>query len=262
VADTMSGWVAIKRGIFEHPFFAREPMSEREAWVWMITRAAWQDTRHKVGMDMVEVPRGAFMATLKEMQSVWMWRSDSRVRNFLKRLESERMVCCEIVVRKDARKTQVSICNYEQYQAIERAENVGKNAGGTRGPTHKRNKEQDNKEEEAKASKQIRGSRLPDDWFLPRSWGEWAAGEGYEIEVIRTQADNFKDYWKARAGPTASKLDWEATWRVWMRKTPKGKNNGNGYHINGNAPATSGDRFMDEIADIARARPSPGRLGH
>lgn len=258
----MSGWVAVQRGIFEHVFFAREPMSEREAWVWMITRAAWQDTRHKVGSDMVDVPRGAFMATLKEMQTAWIWRSDSRVRTFLKRLESERMVCCEIVVRKDARKTQVTICNYEQYQSTERAQNVGKNAGETRGLTHKRNKEQYNKEEEAKASKQKRATRLPDDWFLPKAWGDWAIGEGYHIEAIRTEADNFKDYWSARAGPTASKLDWEATWRIWIRKAPKGKFNGNGNHINGNAIATGRDRFLDEIADIARARPAPGRLGH
>jgi uncharacterized protein YdaU (DUF1376 family) len=65
--------------------------------------------------------------------------------------------------------------------------------------------EPDKEEEkrEAKASPKKRGSRLPDDWFLPNSWGEWAAGEGYETETIRTEADNFRDYWLARAGPAA-----------------------------------------------------------
>lgn len=81
--------------------------------------------------------------------------------------------------------------------------------------------EPDIEKREAKASPKKRGSRLPDDWFLPKSWGEWATSEGYDHETIRAEAANFKDYWTARAGPTATKLDWEATWRVWMRKAPK-----------------------------------------
>ena len=88
----MTGWVAIDRGIFEHTFFSREPMSEREAWVWIITRAAWQDTRHRVGSVIVDVPRGSFMATLREMQHAWMWGSDKRVRLFLGRLKNDGMI--------------------------------------------------------------------------------------------------------------------------------------------------------------------------
>ena len=81
--------------------------------------------------------------------------------------------------------------------------------------------EPEEEKREAKASPKKRGTRLADDWFLPKTWGEWAVSEGYQIDAIRTEADNFKDYWRARAGPTATKLDWEATWRIWMRKTPK-----------------------------------------
>lgn len=115
---------------------------------------------------------------------------------------------------------------------------------------------------EAKASPKKRGSRLPDDWFLPKAWGDWAVAQGYQIEAIKAEAENFRDYWHARAGPTASKLNWEATWRIWIRKAPKGKTNGNGYHNNGNATSPSRDNFLDEIADIARARPSPRTIGH
>jgi hypothetical protein len=72
-----------------------------------------------------------------------------------------------------------------------------------------------------------RARRLADDWVLPASWGRWAVGEGYSEAIIRLQADQFADFWKAKAGKDAAKLDWEATWRNWMRKVPKvGRNFG------------------------------------
>lgn len=76
-------------------------------------------------------------------------------------------------------------------------------------------------EREAKASTKKRATRLSDDWFLPMEWGQWCVSEGYAQDVIRREADNFKDYWHSKAGANATKLDWEATWRVWMRKQPK-----------------------------------------
>lgn len=63
-----------------------------------------------------------------------------------------------------------------------------------------------------------RAARLPDDWRLPKAWGEWAVKEGLSPDVVRREADKFHDYWRAKAGKDAAKLDWEATWRNWMRK--------------------------------------------
>lgn len=70
---------------------------------------------------------------------------------------------------------------------------------------------------EAKASLQKRGSRLPDDWFLPVAWGEWAESEGFNENVIREQAERFRDHWHAAPSPRGVKVDWLATWRTWMR---------------------------------------------
>lgn len=122
----MSGWIAISRDLFAHEFFAREPMSEREAWVWMIAKAAWKETRHRIGGDMVDVPRGSFFCTLRELQSAWGWGSDKRVRTFLKRLENERMIDASV----DAGKTQISICNYDQYQEIGRSQDASEAENG------------------------------------------------------------------------------------------------------------------------------------
>jgi len=64
-----------------------------------------------------------------------------------------------------------------------------------------------------------RGSRLPDDWQLPKSWGEWALQKRPDLTVddVRNQAERFADYWHAKAGVNARKADWEATWRNWIR---------------------------------------------
>jgi len=65
------------------------------------------------------------------------------------------------------------------------------------------------------------GTRLPDDWQLPKSWGEWAPGEIDHLTEadVRREAACFADYWHAKAGANARKADWEATWRTWIRKS-------------------------------------------
>lgn len=75
-------------------------------------------------------------------------------------------------------------------------------------------------DEKKRSSGAARAKRLPADWFLPKSWGEWALQNrpGITQEQIRLMADTFKDYWIAKAGSSAAKLDWEATWRNWVRR--------------------------------------------
>lgn len=78
---------------------------------------------------------------------------------------------------------------------------------------------------DTKVSPKKRATRLPDDWQLPKHFGDWALEQGWTHDAIRLEADKFKDYWIAKSGKDATKLDWLATWRNWIRnsKTPKGK---------------------------------------
>ena len=64
-----------------------------------------------------------------------------------------------------------------------------------------------------------RGARLPQDWHLPKAWGEWALSEfkTWTPDVVRVEADKFRDFWHSKAGKEAAKLDWQATWRNWCR---------------------------------------------
>lgn len=62
-----------------------------------------------------------------------------------------------------------------------------------------------------------RASRLPDDWALPREWGLWAVQQGLSEAQVRLEGAKFRDYWVAKSGRDATKTDWLATWRNWIR---------------------------------------------
>jgi hypothetical protein len=66
----------------------------------------------------------------------------------------------------------------------------------------------------------LRASRLANDWVLPDDWNSWARVTFPQTtaDQIQIQADTFRDYWTAKGGKDAAKLDWEATWRNWCRK--------------------------------------------
>lgn len=95
---------------------------------------------------------------------------------------------------------------------------------------------------DTKVSPKKTGTRIPEDWVLPKDWGEWAVSEGYPEAGIRLEAAKFHDYWKAKSGKDATKLDWSATWRNWMRnsKTPKAINGG---YENGKPASKSAQRI-------------------
>ena len=62
------------------------------------------------------------------------------------------------------------------------------------------------------------GKRLANDWILPNEWEYWANKERPDLNAKQV-ADQFKDYWIAQPGQKGTKLDWEATWRNWVRNT-------------------------------------------
>ena len=61
-----------------------------------------------------------------------------------------------------------------------------------------------------------RGSRLPTDWILPVDWKEEARAERPDLN-LELVAKKFKDHWRGKAGKEGIKLDWQATWRNWVR---------------------------------------------
>lgn len=62
-----------------------------------------------------------------------------------------------------------------------------------------------------------RKARLPDQFLVTGAMRQWAAESVPAVE-LKTETENFCDYWRGQGG---TKLDWVATWRTWMRKAQK-----------------------------------------
>lgn len=64
-----------------------------------------------------------------------------------------------------------------------------------------------------------RATRLPADWELSPELAEWAKSTRPELDdrMVQAMAESFKDFWIAKSGKDATKLDWSATWRNWVR---------------------------------------------
>ena len=77
-----------------------------------------------------------------------------------------------------------------------------------------------------------RGSRIADDFAATPEMVEWARQRVPHVDG-RAETEKFINYWQAKSGSGATKLDWVATWRNWMlnagERTPKLRAVSNGY---------------------------------
>lgn len=75
---------------------------------------------------------------------------------------------------------------------------------------------------QAKACSDKRAIRLPLDWRRPEMsgvtseiWNRWP------ISRQREEIEAFRDYWAAKPGKDALKLDWDAAWRTWVKNAER-----------------------------------------
>ena len=100
-----------------------------------------------------------------------------------------------------------------------------------------------------------KATRLPHDFVVPPDWLAWANRTCPLIDA-NLEADKFCDYWKAASGRNATKCDWAATWRNWIRNAtpprpgrlaggsgPPGPGDGLGVH--GSATAAAARRLLE-----------------
>jgi len=79
-------------------------------------------------------------------------------------------------------------------------------------------------QEKTTAAKNKRGVRLPPDWQPSDVLADWAKTTRPDL-VIAESVDRFRDYWIAKPGEAGVKLDWDATFRNWIRNE-RGQNLG------------------------------------
>lgn len=93
-----------------------------------------------------------------------------------------------------------------------------------------------------------KGCRLPED-FQPDF--SFATNEGFTQDEARTLFESFRDYWTAKTGKDATKRDWQATWRNWVR-SPYNKKIKGFHHAGTNTDSRStGQKVADAMRRLA-----------
>jgi DNA-binding MarR family transcriptional regulator len=107
------GVFAMDRGWFNHPVFADEPFTEREAWAWLISEAAWKPRKKRADGKIISLDRGQLCHSVRFMAEAWGW-SKSRIERFLKRLENR-----DMIERDHGTRTPIiTLCNYSKFQRV------------------------------------------------------------------------------------------------------------------------------------------------
>lgn len=75
--------------------------------------------------------------------------------------------------------------------------------------------------ESRSAASSKNGTRLPDDWEPDPTLFAWAAAERPDLHLPNIIA-SFRDYWLSKTGRDATKRDWAATFRNWIRNEKRG----------------------------------------
>ena len=86
------------------------------------------------------------------------------------------------------------------------------------GDSKGRRREGEGKEVPSLRSGEPRGTRLQEDWQPSPRGLAFAVGLGVNVEV---EVRKFRNYWVAKAGKDARKLDWERTWENWCDSAAK-----------------------------------------
>ena len=96
------------------------------------------------------------------------------------------------------------------------------------------------RETETKKSRSAtRGSRLPANWVPNKELADWSKAERPDLD-LRKVLEEFRDYWASVAGSNGVKLNWDATWRNWVRKQKAER-----------------QTFAQQAADVARMTTPP-----
>lgn len=137
-----NGYYRLFRGWQSDPFFGNDAFSRRDAFVWLIEKAAYSATRIYVAGKPVDLKRGQLCASLRFMATAWRW-SDFKVRHFLKGLEIDQKIIADTI----AGQTLLTICNYDKYQASPSEDNAGGIAEKTQEQRSSNAKYKENKED-------------------------------------------------------------------------------------------------------------------
>lgn len=220
------GFIAVARDLFDHTRFAKEPFTEREAWIWMIAEAAWKPTSARVGRVTIQLERGQLAFSTRFLAEKWRW-SEARVRRFLDRLQGDAQNDALATHQTTQSATQITICKHDDYQSSRRSErrsDVGENDAAI---DAKKNKDKPVTTPEAEASVAdarpprsgpSRKIRLPAEAELTPDMLADALKATLTEDEARSEFPRFCDHHRAKGSVMA---DWRAAWRTWCSNALK-----------------------------------------
>lgn len=147
----MSGFIVLHREAADHHLFKGDS-SRLGAWAWLLAKACWKPTRFDVNGKTINLERGQFCCSIRDLAEAWGW-SKSTVDRFLTRLKTETMIETD----SGTGRLVITICNYSKYQDVPED---GGTAAGTRGGTAA-GQQRDIKEQGNKGTREPNGSHIP-----------------------------------------------------------------------------------------------------
>jgi len=228
---TRKGFFLVERGWRDFDIFKNSPFSEREAWLYLLEQAAYDDCyRHIDGMR-IFVVRGQFVASYRYLAEAWEWKKD-RVQTFLEKLEKWGWikVCTDYREESDSlptalrkpynrRSSMITINHYNELQrhdpndvvnASDRFNEENPTASGQE--DDKPNQIQPNKNNKIRNQsvgaanqdvflfEQFPAVKDPEDFinYMPQYWQNYALQEkNWDIETVISEAQTF---WERYAG--------------------------------------------------------------
>jgi hypothetical protein len=220
----VTGYINVARSIFDHPMFDDgKPYSPREAWLWLISNAAWRPMQIRVRngrtAEILNLERGQLSYSRSFLRKAWNWPSEKRVRTFLSRLEREHM----IDLQTGQLQTVISIRNYGLFQ------NSGELSGPSNGPAMGQQKARNGPEEENIISIKTKNMLPPpspagfDDWYsiYPRkkqsqaakkAFAKLIASEVITLDALMAKTRTFAANWASEPKERRRFIPYPASW--------------------------------------------------
>lgn len=116
------GFVAIPRGVIDHPIFKQEPFTEVQAFFWLWDKAVYSEAQVRSSQGVLHLSRGQCAYATRYLAEAWQWKKD-RVSRYLQRLESAQLITLKrapYATRKAGKYTRaitvITICDYNIMQ--------------------------------------------------------------------------------------------------------------------------------------------------
>lgn len=186
------GVFAVDRGVFDHDKLRddRAPFSKVEAWLWLLSSAAWKPHRRRVSGHNFDLERGQLVASTRYMAERWRW-SEARVRRFLDLLKTDAGGDAMIDARSDAGVTVITIRKYDLYQRVSLPDDAPSDAAiaprGDAGATQERRNEEDIQTKESDGggdAREVAVDKTPD----PERGKSLLSAEAFEVSALVLEA--------------------------------------------------------------------------